>query len=41
MEMGPGLRAGLAIVAIAILPDRLSRGVLQGRWASDREEARH
>lgn len=31
MEMGLGLRAGLAIVAIAILLDRLSRGALQGR----------
>lgn len=31
MEMGPGLRAGLAIVAIAIMLDRLSRGALQGR----------
>ncbi|MCZ7449859.1 ABC transporter permease subunit [Agrobacterium rhizogenes] len=41
MEMGPGLRAGLAIVAIAILLDRLSRGALQGRRASGGEEARH
>lgn len=31
MEMGLGLRAGLAIVAVAILLDRLSRGALQGR----------
>jgi len=31
MEMGLGLRAGLAIVAIAILLDRLSKGALQGR----------
>ena len=29
MEMGLGLRAGLAIVAVAILLDRLSRGALQ------------
>ncbi|MEI9430144.1 ABC transporter permease [Mesorhizobium sp. Cs1299R1N3] len=29
MEMGLGLRAGLSIVAIAILLDRLSRGALQ------------
>ncbi|MBS3650190.1 ABC transporter permease subunit [Pseudaminobacter sp. 19-2017] len=29
MEMGLGLRAGLAIVAIAILLDRLSRGAVQ------------
>ena len=29
MEMGLGLRAGLAIVAIALLLDRLSRGALQ------------
>ncbi|BCH31556.1 ABC transporter permease [Mesorhizobium sp. L-8-10] len=34
MEMGLGLRAGLAIVAIAILLDRLSRGALQRRQAS-------
>lgn len=33
MEMGLGLRAGLAIVAVAILLDRLSRGALQGRQA--------
>jgi glycine betaine/proline transport system permease protein len=31
MEMGLGLRAGLSIVAVAILLDRLSRGALQGR----------
>lgn len=31
MEMGLGLRAGLAIVALAIFLDRLSRGALQGR----------
>ncbi|AWI60052.1 ABC transporter permease [Sinorhizobium fredii] len=30
MEMGLGLRAGLSIVAVAILLDRLSRGALQG-----------
>jgi glycine betaine/proline transport system permease protein len=29
MEMGPGLRAGLAIVAVALLLDRISRGALQ------------
>lgn len=29
MEMGLGLRAGLSIVAVAILIDRVSRGVLQ------------
>jgi glycine betaine/proline transport system permease protein len=29
MEMGLGLRAGLSIVAVAILLDRVSRGVLQ------------
>jgi glycine betaine/proline transport system permease protein len=34
MEMGLGLRAGLAIVAIAILLDRLSKGALQGRRVS-------
>ncbi|MBB4570925.1 ABC transporter permease [Rhizobium leucaenae] len=34
MEMGLGLRAGLAIVAIAILLDRLSKGALQGRARS-------
>ncbi len=34
MEMGLGLRAGLAIVAVAILLDRLSRGALQGRQAA-------
>lgn len=31
MEMGLGLRAGLAIVAVAILLDRVSKGALQGR----------
>ena len=31
MEMGLGLRAGLSIVAIAILLDRVSRGALQRR----------
>ncbi|MFK0166368.1 ABC transporter permease [Rhizobium sp. NPDC090279] len=31
MEMGLGLRAGLAIVAIAILLDRLSKAALQGQ----------
>jgi glycine betaine/proline transport system permease protein len=31
MEMGLGLRAGLAIVAVALLLDRLSRGVLDRR----------
>ena len=31
MEMGLGLRAGLSIVAIAILLDRLSKGALQHR----------
>ena len=30
MEMGLGLRAGLAIVAVAVLLDRLSRAALQG-----------
>jgi glycine betaine/proline transport system permease protein len=35
MEMGLGLRAGLSIVAVAILLDRLSRGALQrGRKTS-------
>jgi glycine betaine/proline transport system permease protein len=29
MEMGLGLRAGLAIVAVALLLDGLSRGALQ------------
>lgn len=33
MEMGLGLRAGLAIVALAILLDRLSSGILQNRSA--------
>jgi glycine betaine/proline transport system permease protein len=31
MEMGLGLRAGLAIVAVALLLDRISRGALQGK----------
>lgn len=31
MEMGLGLRAGLAIVSVAVLLDRLSRGALQFR----------
>ncbi len=31
MEMGLGLRAGLAIVAVAVLVDRLTRGVLEGK----------
>jgi glycine betaine/proline transport system permease protein len=31
MEMGLGLRAGLSIVAVALLLDRLSRGALQRR----------
>lgn len=34
MEMGLGLRAGLSIVAIAILLDRLTSGALQGRRRS-------
>ncbi|MEK1850874.1 MAG: ABC transporter permease subunit [Phyllobacterium sp.] len=34
MEMGLGLRAGLAIVAVALLFDRLSRGALQGKRAA-------
>ena len=34
MEIGLGLRAGLTIVAIAILLDRLSRGAPQGRRVS-------
>lgn len=32
MEMGLGLRAGLAIVAVAILLDRVSRAALQRKW---------
>jgi glycine betaine/proline transport system permease protein len=36
MEMGLGLRAGLAIVAIAILLDRLSRGALERRTPARR-----
>ncbi|MBB5575866.1 MULTISPECIES: ABC transporter permease [Rhizobium] len=39
MEMGLGLRAGLAIVAIAILLDRLSKGALQGRARSPAKSA--
>ncbi|MDL2406585.1 ABC transporter permease subunit [Rhizobium calliandrae] len=35
MEMGLGLRAGLSIVAIAILLDRLSRSALQRRNLAD------
>lgn len=31
MEMGLGLRAGLSIVAVALLLDRLTRAVLQGK----------
>ncbi|MDM9620526.1 ABC transporter permease subunit [Rhizobium sp. S96] len=34
MEMGLGLRAGLAIVAVALLLDRLSRGLLDRNRAS-------
>lgn len=34
MEMGLGLRAGLAIVAVALLFDRLSRGALQDKRAA-------
>lgn len=34
MEMGLGLRAGLAIVAVALLLDRVSRGALQRRPAA-------
>lgn len=33
MEMGLGLRAGLSIVALALLLDRLSRAALQGKGA--------
>jgi glycine betaine/proline transport system permease protein len=36
MEMGLGLRAGLAIVAVALLLDRLSRGALQKKRAESR-----
>ena len=31
MEMGLGLRAGLSIVALALLLDRMTRAALQGR----------
>jgi glycine betaine/proline transport system permease protein len=34
MEMGLGLRAGLSIVAVALLLDRLSRGALQKKRAT-------
>jgi glycine betaine/proline transport system permease protein len=34
MEMGLGLRAGLAIVAVAILLDRISKGAVHGRQSS-------
>jgi glycine betaine/proline transport system permease protein len=34
MEMGLGLRAGLAIVAVALLFDRLSKGALQDKRAA-------
>lgn len=37
MEMGLGLRAGLSIVAIALLLDRLSRAALQGRTPGRRK----
>ena len=36
MEMGLGLRAGLSIVALALLLDRLTRAVLQGKQRSAR-----
>jgi glycine betaine/proline transport system permease protein len=36
MEMGLGLRAGLAIVAVALLLDRLSRGALQRNRGASR-----
>ena len=39
MEMGLGLRAGLAIVAIAILLDRLSKSALQGHARSSAKSA--
>ncbi|WP_027058538.1 ABC transporter permease [Mesorhizobium loti] len=39
MEMGLGLRAGLSIVAVAILLDRLSRGALQRSQAPRRAAA--
>ncbi|KOF17699.1 ABC transporter permease [Ensifer adhaerens] len=41
MEMGLGLRAGLAIVAIAILLDRFSKGALQGRRTRGAAETTH
>jgi glycine betaine/proline transport system permease protein len=37
MEMGLGLRAGLAIVAIAILLDRFSKGAVRSRQASPKK----
>lgn len=40
MEMGLGLRAGLAIVAVAVLLDRLSRGLIEGRGAQAARLAR-
>ena len=40
MEMGLGLRAGLSIVAVAILLDRVSRGVLQRSQAAGTAKAR-
>lgn len=41
MEMGLGLRAGLAIVAIAILLDRFSKGALQGSRTRGAAESTH
>ena len=40
MEMGLGLRAGLSSVAVAILLDRVSRGVLQRSQAAGTAKAR-